>query len=155
MFGLSQVYDAIITDILNGGTIYRLRNKNYNADLASGTDLLQRFQASATSTPSFTAHMTGQPECCEGGVELCNTASPAASTTSAPPTTTTTSLPTTTLILVCPMTNLIDQWPGNFKGEFVIPIRNQVNGWTVELQFSEPVSNFQVKGNHFLWRNFC
>ncbi|XP_038057262.1 endoglucanase 4-like [Patiria miniata] len=77
-----QVYNALITDILNGGTIYRLRNKNYNADLAAGTVNTQRFQASTTVTPSFTAHMVGQPECCQDDPTSCQT-----STTVSPPTT--------------------------------------------------------------------
>ena len=135
---ISQVYDAQITDILNGGKIYRLRNKHYNANLAMGSVLAQRFQASTALTPSFTVHMVGQPECCEGDHAPCNP-----STT--PPSPSTMLPPTSSPVPECPTTEIVDEWPGNFKGEFAIPIWNPVTGgWRVELQFSEPVSNLQV-----------
>ncbi|XP_022097093.1 uncharacterized protein LOC110982761 [Acanthaster planci] len=138
-----QVYDAQITDILQGGKIYRLTNKHYNADLAEGIEHIQRFQASAAVTPSFTVHMVGQPECCQGDSAVsCHPSTTLPPPTSEPDATSPTTAAST---LQCPLTNIVDEWPGNFKGEIVIPIRNEVSGgWLVELKFSEPVLNLQV-----------
>ena len=33
-----------------------------------------------------------------------------------------------------------NQWTGGFQGAIEIPIQNSINGWKLEIRFSQPVS---------------
>lgn len=48
----------------------------------------------------------------------------------------------------------VNDWGGRFQGSFMIPIKEQTDGWEVVVTFSEPVTGFSVRHFQFNYKSF-